>query len=89
MKDDMAEQLQTQHMAKWRIEGRHGMTKEGKPVLRRSRRRRVIAGICGGLGEFFGLSPFWFRLAFLIALIPGGIPGLAAYLVLWIIVPNE
>ena len=65
------------------------MTKEGKPVLRRSRRRRVIAGVCGGLGEFFGLSPFWFRLAFLIALIPGGIPGLAAYLVLWIIVPNE
>lgn len=57
--------------------------------LRRSRRRRLIAGVCGGLGEFFGISPFWFRLAFLIALIPGGVPGLGAYLLFWIIVPKE
>jgi phage shock protein C len=56
--------------------------------LRRSRRNRIIAGVCGGLGEFFGISAFWFRLAFLIALIPGGIPGIAAYLLLWIIVPK-
>jgi phage shock protein C len=56
--------------------------------LRRSRHNRVIAGVCGGLAEFFGISAFWFRLAFLIALIPGGIPGLGAYLVFWIIVPK-
>jgi phage shock protein PspC (stress-responsive transcriptional regulator) len=41
------------------------------------------------LGEFFGLSPFWFRLAFLLALIPGGIPGLLVYLLSWAIVPAE
>ncbi len=40
-----------------------------RPPLRRSRRNRVIAGVCGGLAEFFGISAFWFRLAFLIALI--------------------
>lgn len=57
--------------------------------LRRSRRRRIIAGVCGGLGEFFGISPNWFRLAFLIALIPGGVPGIGAYLLLWIIIPKE
>ena len=57
--------------------------------LRRSRRDRVIAGVCGGLGEFFGLSPIWFRLAFLLALAPGGIPGIGAYLLFWIIVPKE
>ncbi|MDY6845688.1 MAG: PspC domain-containing protein [Chloroflexota bacterium] len=28
--------------------------------LRRSHRKRVIAGVCGGLGEFFGICPFWF-----------------------------
>jgi phage shock protein C len=56
--------------------------------LRRSRHNRVIAGVCGGLAEFFGISAFWFRLAFLIALIPGGIPGLGAYLLFWIIVPK-
>ncbi len=57
--------------------------------LRRSRRNRIVAGVCGGLGEFFGLNPNWFRWAFLIALIPGGVPGLLAYLVLWVIVPKE
>ena len=57
--------------------------------LRRSRSNRVVAGVCGGLGEFFGLNPFWFRLAFLIALIPGGIPGLVPYLILWLLFPLE
>jgi phage shock protein C len=56
--------------------------------LRRSRHNRLIAGVCGGLGEFFGISALWFRLAFLIALIPGGVPGLGAYLLLWLIIPK-
>jgi phage shock protein PspC (stress-responsive transcriptional regulator) len=57
--------------------------------LRRSRHNRVVAGVCGGLSEFFGISAFWFRLAFLIALIPGGIPGLLPYVLLWIIIPKN
>jgi phage shock protein C len=60
----------------------------GKP-LRRSRHNRMIAGICGGLGDFFGINAFWFRVAFLISLIPGGVPGLLAYFLMWIIVPLE
>ncbi len=58
-------------------------------TLRRSRRDRVVAGVCGGLGEFFGISPFWFRISFLIALIPGGVPGLLLYLIMAIVVPND
>jgi phage shock protein C len=58
-------------------------------ILRRSRHNRIFAGVCGGLGEFFGLSAFWFRLAFLIALIPGGVPGFLLYLIAWIIIPND
>jgi phage shock protein C len=57
--------------------------------LRRSSRNRIIAGVCGGLGEFFGIAPFWFRLGFLILLLPGGLPGFVPYLVLWIIIPSE
>jgi phage shock protein C len=57
--------------------------------LRRSRRDRWIAGICGGLGEFFGLNPFWFRLLFILLALPGGLPGVLPYLPLWIIVPLE
>jgi phage shock protein C len=62
---------------------------ETKRSLRRSRRDRVIAGVCGGLADFFGVSAFWFRLAFLIALLPGGVPGLLIYFLMWIIIPNE
>jgi len=57
--------------------------------LRRSRNNRIIAGVCGGLAEFFGISSFLFRLAFLIALLPGGVPGLLIYLLCWIIIPGR
>lgn len=57
-------------------------------TLRKSRSDRVIAGVCGGLAEFFGISTFWFRLAFLLALIPGGVPGLLVYFILWIVMPG-
>jgi len=60
-----------------------------KNELRRSRRKRIIAGVCGGLGEFFGISAFWFRLGFLILLLPGGLPGLIPYLILWIVIPKS
>lgn len=60
-----------------------------KQSLRRSKSNRMIAGVCGGLSEFFGISSFWFRLAFLIALIPGGVPGILAYILIWMIVPSE
>jgi len=57
--------------------------------LRRSRTNRMLAGVCGGLGEFFGIRAFWFRVAFLIAFIPGGVPGILLYLLFWLIVPVE
>ncbi len=56
--------------------------------LRRSRTNRMIAGVCGGRAEFFGIRSFWIRLAFLIALIPGGVPGLLLYAIFWLIIPN-
>ncbi len=58
-------------------------------VLRRSRRNRIVFGLCGGLAEFFGISSFWFRLAFLISLIPGGVPGILLYLLMCVIIPSE
>lgn len=64
------------------------MTIQRQP-LRRSRSNRMIAGVCGGLAEFYGISSFWFRLAFLIALIPGGVPGILVYLIIMVMVPSE
>jgi len=58
-------------------------------ALRRSRTNRMIAGVCGGLQDFFGLDAFWFRLGFVLAMIPGGVPGIAIYLLMWLIMPSE
>jgi phage shock protein PspC (stress-responsive transcriptional regulator) len=65
------------------------MTTNQKRALRRSRTNRMIAGVCGGLAEFFGISSFWFRLAMIIAFITGGVPGILIYLLLWIVIPSE
>ena len=53
------------------------------------RQNGVIAGVCGGLGTFFGINPIWFRIAFLILLMPGGLPGIIPYLLLWVIMPRQ
>lgn len=64
------------------------MSDNTRAPLRRSRNNRVLAGVCGGLGEFFGINPLWFRIGFLITAIPGGIPGIILYLLCWIIIPG-
>lgn len=65
------------------------MSGSGRGALRRSRTDRVIAGVCGGLGEFLGINANWFRLGFVVASLPGGVPGVLPYLILWLIVPLE
>ena len=65
------------------------MTTTRSHGLRRSRSNRIIAGVCGGLAEFFGISAFWFRLLFSIFFIPGGVPGLLVYLIAMIVIPSE
>jgi phage shock protein PspC (stress-responsive transcriptional regulator) len=60
-------------------------TEQGK--LRRQ--DGLVGGVCGGLGEFFGIRALWFRISFLILLLPGGLPGLVPYLILWIVVPKR
>jgi phage shock protein C len=49
----------------------------------------IVAGVCGGLGEFFGIRPLWFRILFLLLLMPGGLPGFVPYLILWIVIPKR
>lgn len=60
---------------------------QGRNELRRQ--DGIIAGVCGGLGAFFGIAPLWFRLLFFLLLLPGGLPGLLPYLVLWVIIPRR
>jgi phage shock protein PspC (stress-responsive transcriptional regulator) len=57
--------------------------------LYRSRKDRMLAGVCGGLAEYFGIDPVIVRILALILLVPGGLPGLLPYLVLWLLVPEN
>ena len=58
-----------------------------KKKLPLSATKRKIGGVCGGLGEYFGISPTIFRFIFLLLLLPGGIPGPALYILFWIFMP--
>ena len=56
----------------------------------RSRSESMIAGLAGGLANYFEVDPVLVRLAFVGAgFLTGIVPGLLAYLVGWIIVPLE
>ncbi len=56
--------------------------------LYRSENDKMVAGVCGGLAEYFGWDPTLVRLAFAILFLLGG-NGLLIYLVLWIITPHK
>ena len=59
------------------------------PRLYRSRRHRVIAGVAAGLAERFSV-PIWLsRLIWVLLLLPGGLPGVIPYVILWILIPQE
>lgn len=57
--------------------------------LYRSKTDRKIAGVCAGLAEYFGIDPVIVRVIAVLLLLPGGLPGLIPYVILWIIVPSR
>ncbi len=56
--------------------------------LYRSETDRIIAGVAGGLGEYFNIDPALFRLAFVLITLAGG-SGILVYLIMWLILPTE
>src|SRR6266542_3660316 len=54
--------------------------------LTRSETDKRIAGMCGGLGEYFGIDPILIRVAFVLFALMGS--GFIAYIVLWIVMPK-
>ena len=57
--------------------------------LRRSRRRRVIAGLCGGVADRWGVNVTLVRVIWAVVAAIPVLPGLPLYLVLWLLVPPE
>jgi len=56
--------------------------------LYRSNTHKVIGGVAGGLGEYLDIDPVLVRIAFIVALFFGGV-GLLAYIIAWIIIPEQ
>jgi phage shock protein C len=57
--------------------------------LYRSRQHRMISGVCGGLGEYFGIDPTLMRILFIAATFIGFGSAILIYLILLIVVPEE
>ena len=61
---------------------------EATRKLYRSKTNRQLAGVCGGLAEYFNLDATLIRVLFVVLAVLGG-SGIVLYLALWIIVPKE
>lgn len=55
--------------------------------LYRSRMDRKICGVCGGIGEYFGIDPTLIRVLFVIFGLTGS--GILAYIIAAIIIPEQ
>jgi phage shock protein C len=69
-------------------EPRAQSAESGPRRLQRSTQDRFIAGVCGGLGEYFRVDPLLIRLAWVIATLAWGV-GIIAYVAAWIFVPED
>ncbi len=56
--------------------------------LYRSTENKMIAGVCGGLGEYFDIDPTIVRLVVVAAAVAAG-SGLVAYILAWIVIPQR
>jgi len=58
--------------------------------LYRSTENRVIAGVCGGIGEYLGVDPVIIRLVWiLLTIFTAFFPGIIAYILAWLIMPEK
>jgi phage shock protein C len=57
--------------------------------LYRSRTNRMLAGVAGGLAEYFSIDPLVVRLVFVVAAIFGVSLGFWVYVIMWIAVPEK
>lgn len=61
---------------------------KGKKLFR-SKNNKVIAGVCAGIGEYFGVDPTVVRLLWVLATLFSFGAGVLAYIIAWIIIPEK
>ena len=58
-------------------------------ALVRSRRHRMLAGVCGGLAEWVGWDPTVVRVLYVVgSTVSIAFPGMLVYVILWLIMPD-
>jgi phage shock protein C len=58
--------------------------------LKRSKKEKMIAGICGGIAEYFEVDPTIVRVIYvLVSIFSIAFPGILVYIILWIIIPEQ
>lgn len=63
---------------------------DGDGRLRRSRSNKMIAGVIGGLANYFGFDPTMARVLYVIlSVVSVAFPGILVYIILWIVMPQE
>ncbi len=50
--------------------------------------KKIIGGVCGGLGEYFGVDPVIVRLLWVTSVLMFGV-GILGYLICWIVIPSK
>lgn len=56
--------------------------------LRKSKKDKVIAGVCAGMAYYLNMDPVILRIIWILLVVCFGV-GIIAYLVMWIIMPNS
>jgi phage shock protein PspC (stress-responsive transcriptional regulator) len=64
------------------------MTSSDIKRIYRSRKDRLLGGVCAGIGNYFNVDPVLIRVAWVAAFFAAGF-GFLAYIIAWIIIPEE
>ena len=64
------------------------MAEEKLKRLYRSKKERMVGGVCGGIAEYLKVDPAVIRLAWIVSTLIGG-SGFLAYIICWIIIPEN
>jgi phage shock protein C len=61
-----------------------------RPVaFQRSRKQKMIAGVCGGIAEWLGWDPTIVRVLYVVvSILSAAFPGMLVYVVLWVVIPR-
>ena len=68
----------------------HWTTPMPTTKLARSRRHRMLFGVCGGIADWIGWDPTLVRVLYVLAsVLSAAFPGMLVYLILWLIMPES